>query len=82
MAQQTAVEWLVDELTKYGYLVAPALAHAIIDETIKKAKELEKKQIMNAYITSDDLPLDTELYKKLSKADAERCYNETFKQKI
>ncbi len=48
--QQTAVEYLVNELTKYGYVVAPSFGHSIIDETINKAKQMERHQIIGAVI--------------------------------
>jgi hypothetical protein len=38
MTKQTAVEWLVKELNLEGY-----------DYTVEQAKEMEKKQIMDAF---------------------------------
>ena len=41
MKQQTAVEWLVEEL--------PHLEAKLLTKIIEQAKEMEKKQIMNAF---------------------------------
>jgi hypothetical protein len=49
MKEQTAVEWLVKHLSEIGYIQAPSFGHSIIDKAIKKAKEMEKEQIVNAY---------------------------------
>ena len=46
--QQTAVEWLYDELTKVWYDVKSS------KELLKQAKEMEKEQIVNAV---DGFPL-------------------------
>lgn len=42
--KQTAVEWLVSQLNKQGF------AQVVTDEEIKQAKEMEKQQIINAYL--------------------------------
>lgn len=47
--KQTAVDWLVRELSNLGYIVAPSFGHSIIDEKIKQAKEMEKEQIIDAH---------------------------------
>ena len=60
--KQTAIEWLVEQLdnttifSKYVFL-----------EIIEQAKEMEKEQIMDAWITTADYH------------SAEQYYNETFK---
>jgi hypothetical protein len=57
--KQTAVEWLVEKLTETPY----------IDDfwgQVKKAKEMEKQQIIDAYNNGDN-------------RSAELYYNETFK---
>ena len=49
--KQTAVDWLIEQLNKLGY------AQVVTDEEIKRAKEIEKEQIMNSYeqgIKDDD----------------------------
>jgi flagellar assembly factor FliW len=64
--KQTAVQWLIDELTDNGidYL---DLAYVIINQ----AKEMEKQQIMEAYDYGQAIPpFDY----------AEKYYNETYKK--
>jgi hypothetical protein len=64
---KTAVEWLVQELHDNGYF-----HEGVPEDIVKKAKEMEKEQIINAYNTSfilRDKPYST----------AEKYYTETFK---
>ncbi len=63
--KQTAVEWLEKELKLENY---PKDGH--IQQCIKKAKQMEKKQI-----------IDAAQWMTPSYADAEQYYNETFKSK-
>jgi hypothetical protein len=69
--KQTAIDWLVEKLTETPY----------IDDfwgQVKKAKEMEKKQIINAYLKSKRKR--TDLLGALKIMDeAEQYYNETFK---
>jgi len=58
--KQTAVEWLVEQYKKVGGI---SISMAEI------AKEMEKEQIFDAYITSH-----------ISMMSAEQYYYETFKQ--
>jgi len=60
--KQTAVEWLIDQLI-------PKDQHEGITDIIQEAKEMEKEQIFDAYITSH-----------ISMMSAEQYYYETFKQ--
>jgi hypothetical protein len=62
--KQTAVKWLVEELTKQNIFMY------LFDKEIKQAKEMEKQQIMDAYRFPNTL-LDI---------SAEQYYNETFKK--
>ncbi len=67
MSKQTAVEWLVEQLSKN---------HGIKSELyneFEQAKEMEKQQIMKAFL--DGSYGNTLVTKKL----AEQYYNETFK---
>jgi predicted GNAT family acetyltransferase len=64
--QLTAVEWLISQLNKQGF------AQVVTDEEIKKAKEMEKEQIKDAWYYG---ALDTNPYSDF----AEQYYNETFK---
>ena len=62
--QQTAVEWLVEQIIK---------EKGLVDLDIQAAKEMEKEQIMDAWI-DDRFPLDKEWVKQC----AEKYYNETY----
>ena len=62
--KQTAVEWLVEDLIHKGI----DLKHYQI--IIGIAKEMEKEQIINAWIATDN---------ELQRISAEKYYNETFK---
>ena len=64
--EQTAVGWLVSQLNKKGF------AQVVTDEEIEQAKEMEKKQIIDAYNKSF-------LLRDKPYATAEKYYNETFK---
>jgi len=64
MAQQTAVEWLVDQVEDFIGLIP-------ID-IIQQAKEMEKQQIMNAFdIRKVDIAFD-------KKTTSEQYYTETY----
>jgi hypothetical protein len=78
--EQTAVEWLVQQLTEVDYNCInktflqndKSLAGYKMRELFEQAKEMEKQQIINAYNTSfilRDKPYST----------ADKYYNETFK---
>ena len=60
--QQTAVEWLVEQLKDMEYDLR------LIPNTIEKAKEMEKQQIIKAYENTNSMAMYGEQY-----------YNETFK---
>jgi hypothetical protein len=63
MKEQTAVEWLFEKLWNTGK--DKFTWYAIL----KKAKEMEKEQIIDAYETSH-----------ISMMTSEQYYNETYKQ--
>ena len=65
--KQTAVEWLVEQIIK---------EKGLVDLDIQAAKEMEKEQIMDAWI-DDRFPLDKEWVKQC----AEKYYNKTFNTK-
>ena len=71
--KQTAVEWLGKELESYGDPEYCKLEWETLDSLIQQAKEMEKKQIINAYYYD---PNCDEI-----KDDGEQYYNETFKSK-
>ena len=64
MAQQTAVEWLFEKMTEQG-------TNPYWDMRFIQAKQMEKEQIMNAYI-------DGELQQGF-EAEAEQYYRKTYK---
>ena len=66
--KQTAVEWLVDELILEGFYVPKGI--------YDKAKEMEKEQIIDAFVECWKLNVPDGIECKL---DAEQYYNETFK---
>lgn len=73
LAQQTAVDWLIEQLAKTD----PRNLGEIL--TIhQQAKEMFKQQIIKAHMAGDNFPVNTELYKKNSKADADQYYNQTY----
>jgi len=61
--KQTAVEWLIDQIKSEKY---------IEDVDFEQAKEMEKEQIIEAWIATDN---------ELQRLAAEQYYNETFKSK-
>lgn len=65
MKNKTAVEWLMNELTKNG-----SGAVRTFGDLFEQAKEMEKEQIIAAYM-ADTFPS--------CKADGEGYYNDTFK---
>ena len=65
----TAVEWLMNELfTKHS------LTQQIID-TFEHAKEMEKRQIIDAHVHAHNAPSST-----LKNFDAKQYYLETYKK--
>ena len=67
--EQSAVEFIVEQLAKNGILHSSDIA---------KAKEMEKEQIIEAFITSRD-PYGISVGNSHSIKKAEQYYNETFK---
>jgi uncharacterized protein (DUF924 family) len=70
--KQTAVEWLLSQKM--------ALTSEEFDDIIEQAKEMEKQQIIDAYVT----PLSKEFWFKkddIFNQQAEQYYNETYKNK-
>ena len=74
--KQTAVEWLVEELTETKFLWLsdkPEMLNLI--KIINQAKEMEKEQIVEAFL--DDLTPNKQNIK-----EAEKYYNETYGRTI
>jgi len=67
MKKQTAVEWLISQLNKKGF------AQVVTDEEIDQAKEMERQQIIDAYVDGRCHYRDKKII------SAEQYYNETFK---
>ena len=65
----TAVEWLKKELEDYGSNSHLSLDWNTFDELCEQAKEMEKEQIIDAWIATDN---------ELQRISAEKYYNETF----
>ena len=49
MAQQTAVEWLMERLTPYIHYPYGHSSGYDMEDVIEQAKQMEKEQIKNAY---------------------------------
>jgi len=62
--KQTAVEWLEEQFEEsYSYI------NEIFKDTFEQAKEMEKEQIIDAWIATDN---------ELQRIAAEQYYNETY----
>jgi hypothetical protein len=69
--KQTAVEWLVEEINKLT-----GLTIQMDEPIIEKAQEIEKQQIMSAFMQGDIFGAD--YFDGLNPTD-ENYYNKTFK---
>ena len=78
MEKQTAVEWFAIQLYEQGYFDGSTPKSITnIDHLQEQAKQMEKKQIMIAYMKN--LPIEDGVITAVQKA--ENYYNETFKTK-
>lgn len=75
MEQQTAVEWLISQIVEDQIIKAKSVGEWEI--VFQKAKQMEKKQIMIAYMKN--LPIENGVITAVQKA--ENYYNETIKTK-
>jgi hypothetical protein len=68
---KTAVEWLVEELKTRGHalITTEGVFINVPNELIEEAKSMEKEQIMDAWIATDN---------ELQRLAAEKYYNETY----
>jgi hypothetical protein len=71
--KQTAVEWLINELQKAGYIDEK---ERIMLEVIKIAKEIEREHIEDAVMYGIDI---NSKYTNNVQETAEQYYNEIFK---
>ena len=80
MSKQTSVEFLIKEFSEIlGLIDAKPMQRLLLMDAMKQAKEMEKQQIINAYLK--DRP-KANINKVLGTWDnAEQYYNETFKNK-
>ena len=68
MAQQTAVEWLVEQLIPKAFVTYDVTTH----NAIQQAKQMEKEQIMRAYEFGVADPYN------FIEDEAEQYYNEIY----
>ena len=64
--KQTAVEWLEQEFVKLESTIG---VYSVMYELIEQAKAMEKKQIIDAWIATDN---------ELQRMAGEQYYNETY----
>jgi HEPN domain-containing protein len=74
----TAIEWLVEQLEGDDAIIARVIGLKKYNEIYKKAKEMEKEQIKDAFVECWKANMPDGYECKLS---AEEYYNETFKNK-
>jgi len=70
--KQTAVEWLKLQLEEYGDPQYCELTWKELDELCEQAKAMEKEQIIDAWMVTDN---------ELQRLAAEQYYNETYGKK-
>lgn len=71
MAQQTAVEWLIEQLEKY---------HHQTEAMTLYAKQMEKEQIVKALTLGYLINKDEEVLFENAEKLGEQYYNETYKK--
>jgi len=69
--KQTAVEWLIDELTRLGH------NFKLYSKEINQAKAMEKKQIKNAFNEGQNNSLDYFIPNN-KMSESEQYYEETY----
>jgi hypothetical protein len=68
--QQTAVEWLIDQMLKQGYFDGnKPLTFTNLDHLQQQAKKMEKEQMLECYLKADVFP---------RKYEFEQWYNEIY----
>ena len=76
--EQTAVEWLVDEMIKRKFFEKETeLSYTTLEHLTNQAKEIQKEQIIDAYHKgcADQLRVYPD-----AEYNSEQYYNETFKK--
>jgi histone acetyltransferase (RNA polymerase elongator complex component) len=75
MAQQTAVDWLMEQMLKPDmYKIWPTL--------LERAKEMEEEQIIDSYLDGVYQALDNDEAYDNWKTTGEKYYNETYGKKM
>ena len=84
MKQQTAIEWLVDQLKEFAFIPEHHIgmgdirvSQGYLDELAEQAKQMEKEQIVDAhgnrYVYKDEIGIVID-----SVITGEQYYNETY----
>ena len=72
MKQQTAVEWLIEEMIRIGYF-----EKIIPNITFEEAKQMEREQIQKAFADGQETPLK---HPYLPHYSSQEYYNDTYKK--
>jgi len=83
MTKQTAVEWLIEQIKEYDFSPRDntfliEIPSWILKENIKQAKEMEKEQIKDAWLSAWKDSMINPLEDKYYEIEAEQYYNETY----
>jgi hypothetical protein len=70
MAQQTSLDWYIDKINEMTFEAAIHFQLYKEGKEYEQAKEMEKEQIMNAYIDGE--------HQQGFEGEAEQYYNETY----
>ena len=76
MAQQTAVEWLINKLQNRQNGIFDGFPHLSLDKIYDQAKQMEKEQIKKSWFDST-LQFDNAA-SMVDKKEFEQYYNETY----
>ena len=74
MAQQTAVEWLIDNWIKFNDIDIELDDFANLRPLLEQAKQMEKEQIIKAF--------NEGTFSEMEKIDAEEYYNEIYNKQL
>lgn len=72
MAQETTIDWIKREMEKFGERSHLLLDWESFDIIIEDAREMEKEQIIKAFIDGE--------HQQGFEGEAEQYYNETYKK--
>jgi len=71
----TSIEWLIEEMSKYGY----AHTFKLYQRQVEQAKEMHKKEIIKAFDEGQEYEYQYHI-NNAPKFDSETYYNETYKK--